>query len=641
LVSQLYPDVVDGLELFRPGRQVFSVPTDEFPQAAMIPVAPHPTRSVIWPDLEALPVGLAEALKTLPSAKGSNNWAVDGRWTESGSSLIAGDPHMGFDFFGSPWPVHLNSKDAGGSFDVAGFAFPGTPGVALGHNDAVAWTATTAQADVMDVWKVTRVDEQIQIGSKLYDVQSRTEEFVVRGSSQPVGEGRTESVVYEAVDGVGILLPDFVLPLPVGDYLVRWTGMEPRRASWFLELNRVGDIDAFEDAVDRMGEMNYNLVAASAEEISYRVGVEVPDRGQPGGERTPWMAMSGDAAETWWTGDLLDAEKRPRARGTEQGWLVTANNDPFGFTADGHLDNDPWYYGSLYAPGYRAQRISDELVRLTEAGPLSLDDMLALQQDVHSALADDLVPLLEEAWVASQSDEALVEYAENAELEALVELLSSWDRRMVRDSAGALAFHMLLHKVSAEVLEDDIFMAYQMAMDLKAVFIMKLAALALQGEYPDTDVLQNGRDVALLEASAETAAWLLEQFGSIDSSAFSLSSLKVTDFDHALGYGLSLEDYATDGGEDTVNVAQDILTPTDGSVWASSHVSVERLVATFDKNGVPEAWVNFPYASVADPDSEESLDAMDGYLEGTHRQLLFHAADIEADLVRTEVLLPR
>jgi penicillin amidase len=548
---------------------------------------------------------------------------------------------LGFDFFGSPWPLHLNSKDAGGSFDVAGFAFPGTPGVALGHNDAVAWTATTAFADVMDVWKVTRVDDQIQVGPDLYDIESRIEDFLVRGSGQAVGEGSIESVTYEAIEGVGALLPSFVLPLPVGDYVVRWTGMEARRASWFMELNRVGDIDAFEDAVDRMGEMNYNLVAASANEISYRVGVEIPDRGQTGGDLTPWMAMDGDVAETWWTGEMLAADQRPRARGSEQGWLVTANNDPFGFTADGRLDNDPWYYGALYAPGYRAQRITDELTRLTEAGLLTLDDMLELQQDVRSSLADDLLPLLEEAWEASQVDGALSDYAENVELEALVALFGAWDRRMERDSAGALAFHLLLHKVAAQVLEDDISLAYQMAMDLKPIFIMKLVALALQGEYPDAGVLQNGRDVALLEASAETAAWLFDEFGAIDASAFSLSSLKVTDFDHALGYGLPLEEHATDGGEDTINVAQDILTPTDGSAWTSSHVSAERMVATFDENGVPEAWVNFPYASAADPDSKESLDAMEGYVEGMYRQLLFHAADIEADLVRTEVLQPR
>jgi penicillin amidase len=417
--------------------------------------------------------------------------------------------------------------------------------------------------------------------------------------------------------------------------------MEARRASWFMELNDVGNIDEFEDAVDRMEEMNYNLVAASADEISYRVGVQVPDRGQAGGEITPWMTMNGDAEETWWTGEMLDAEQRPRARGTEQGWLVTANNDPFGFTADGSLDNDPWYYGSLYAPGYRAQRIEEELGRLTEAGPVSLDDMLTLQQDVHSSLADDLVPLLEEAWAARLTDETLADYTENAELEALIALLGTWDRRMARDSAGALAFHMLLHDVTDAVLEDDIYLAYDLAMELKPVFIIKLAFLALQGEYPDTEVLQDGRDIILLEAGALTAAWLVEQFGSIDSSAFSLSSLKLTDFDHALGYGIPLEARPTDGGEDTINVAQDILTPTDGSEWASSHVSVERLVASFDESGIPEAWVSFPYASAADPDSAESQVAMEAYVEGEARQLLFHTAEVQADAVRTEVLPAR
>ena len=58
-------------------------------------------------------------------------------------------------------------------------------------------------------------------------------------------------------------------------------------------LNRVSSIDDFEQTVDRMGEMNYNFVAADATGISLRVGIEVPRRQDVSGARAPWLAMNG------------------------------------------------------------------------------------------------------------------------------------------------------------------------------------------------------------------------------------------------------------------------------------------------------------------------------------------------------------
>ena len=58
---------------------------------------------------------------------------------------------MGFDFYGGAYPLHVDSKSGRGSYATAGFAFPGTPGIALGQNDTTVWTATSAFGDNMDL----------------------------------------------------------------------------------------------------------------------------------------------------------------------------------------------------------------------------------------------------------------------------------------------------------------------------------------------------------------------------------------------------------------------------------------------------------------------------------------------------------
>ncbi|MCP4873213.1 MAG: penicillin acylase family protein, partial [Proteobacteria bacterium] len=362
LVYSLYPGALDSVRPFQPAHEAWGVPPEDQPH--------HSVARFYGPDQprDAAPLDLAGPLdRTLldwPRPVGSNNWAVDGRFTDNGKPLIAGDPHLGFDFFGAPYPLHVNSKDGRGTYDVAGFAFPGTPGIALGHNDSLAWTVTSAFADVMDVWTVTRVGEGVQFGDDALPLLSRTEAILVREDGDPVGEGATVVETFEEVEGVGVLLPPELLPLPVGDYLVGWTGFEARPARWFMELNRAESLDDFEAAVGRMEEMNYSFVAADAEGIAYRVGVSVPNRPDVAGPRAPWKAMDGNDAGSVWTGERLDDDRMPHGRAPERGWISTANNDPFGFTDDGDVANDPWYYGAFFAPGYRAHRIESELARI-------------------------------------------------------------------------------------------------------------------------------------------------------------------------------------------------------------------------------------------------------------------------------------
>ncbi len=650
IISVLYPRAFNSVQVFKPAHPVFGLPPEDRPTSCEIPPdglhssdAKQPGEWTASKDGKLRGLGtLARGLVAPPRPAGSNNWAVDGRFTGTGRPLIAGDPHLSFDFFGAPYPMHINSADAGGTFDVIGFAYPGTPGIALGHNDRVMWTATSAFGDVNDIWKVRRCDDGIFVGEGIFvgdecmPTTERTERVVVRDPGGPAGRGRVETMVYEEVEGFGVIIPQEVIEIPlVGPYLMNWTGFEARPARWFMELNRVSSLDAFEEAVDRMREMNNAFVAADATGIAYRVGVEVPLRRDTGGGRAPWKAMDARDGGSLWTGEMLPRSRMPGSRAPEQGWLATANNDPFGFTGDGRIDNDPWFYGAFFAPAYRAKRIEDELARLTRRGGVTLEEMKALQMDLHSTLADDLLPLLAEAHGRIGDDERLEKFGGRSDLDRLVRLLTmEWDRRMARDSAGALAFHAFLHFLTAQTIGDDISLAYDFAVNLQAVFVIKVAAMAIGGAYPEGEmILQGGRDFILLTATSRTADWLIRSFGGVDPSGYAFADRKATCFDDAFGYGMAVFTKPTDGGEDTLNVSQNILFSETADEWVTTYVSVERSVGTFAEDGTPMAFVNFPVGARADPHSPETRSANEEYIEGRYRKLLFRRDEIEAATV--------
>jgi penicillin amidase len=453
IAYQLAPAALDAVEILRPIRPVFITPVATHVHAPPVPQRRGPALAPADVDRDALDRTMA-ALRRLRGLQGlgSNNWVVSGEHTEDGRPLIAGDPHLNFDVPGLFYAQHINSKDQGGTIDAAGFSFVGTPGISVGQTDRIVWTPTTAFADVMDVWTVAMPDDgHVSVGGELVEVVRRTEIITVRGAGDAVGEGATQSLEILDVPGIGVILPEDLIPLHLGDpgdrLLLGWTGFRPNPFHGLLDFNRAQSIDEFDEAV--LGwSGNFNFVAADADGITYRVGTKVPVRDTADG-RTPHLVQDGDDARTMWTDARLPPEQLPHGRGEGRGFVATANNDPFGFLADGRIDGDPWYFGAFFDPGWRAARIESELQRRIDEGPLALEDVQALQTDVHDSIADDLVPLVVDAWSRRNDDPALADLAARAELGTLVELLEGWDRDMRRDSSAALVMHAWSYFVAA------------------------------------------------------------------------------------------------------------------------------------------------------------------------------------------------
>ncbi|MDZ7650809.1 MAG: penicillin acylase family protein [Cytophagales bacterium] len=78
---------------------------------------------------------------------GSNNWIVTGAKTESGSPILANDPHRALAIPSLRYMVHLNAP----GWNVVGGGEPTIPGVSIGHNDFGAWGLTIFGIDGEDI----------------------------------------------------------------------------------------------------------------------------------------------------------------------------------------------------------------------------------------------------------------------------------------------------------------------------------------------------------------------------------------------------------------------------------------------------------------------------------------------------------
>jgi len=648
IAYKLAANAMEAVELLRPIRPVFTMGPLSMATAASPPSPPSAGVALQAFTPEALAATM-QGLRRVAALRGlgSNNWAVSGEHTVDGRPLIAGDPHQNFDPPGVFYAQHLNSKDAGGTIDAAGFSFVGTPGISVGQTDRIVWTPTTAFADVMDVWTVAVPDaDHVSIGGRDVPVDHRRELIVVRGSGDAVGRGATQALDLVDVPGYGVLLPTELIPLPLGEagdrLLLGWTGFEANAFPSLLDFNRAESIDEFDAAVDGWNG-NFNFVAADEGGITYRVGTKVPARDLSGG-RAPHLVQDGDDAGSLWTAARLPADRLPHGRGGARGFIVTANNDPFGFAANGRIDDDPWYFGAYFDPGWRAGRIEERLGALVEGGGVDADAMQALQHEVHSALADDLVPLLAAAHGRIDGDAALGEFGGRPDLDTLVELLVGWDRAMTRDSAAALVMHAYAYFIARRVLADDLPLLFYSALELQPSFLIKVAAMALRGDYArGQEVMAEGRDWLLLAALDDVAALLKTRYGTVDPAAYRLSDARFTSLDGATGTGIDRGLVATDGGESSINVAADsTFFGPGGEVlerWVSPHGPIFRHVGSFDDDGTPRLRFSFPLGNVADPDSPHWEDMQDDWLNGGAQTMLVARDEIEDAVERRYTLL--
>ena len=114
------------------------------------PFAPVPGLDLAGLDGKVLAGYYAAAapLQLTPPRSESNNWVVDGSRSLSGKPLLASDPHRTTALPSLRYLVHLHAP----GWNVIGSGEPGLPGVALGHNERIAWGFTIVGTDQADLY---------------------------------------------------------------------------------------------------------------------------------------------------------------------------------------------------------------------------------------------------------------------------------------------------------------------------------------------------------------------------------------------------------------------------------------------------------------------------------------------------------
>jgi penicillin G amidase len=335
---------------------------------------------------------------------GSNNWVVSGARSATGMPVVSNDPHRNVTLPSLRYIVHLQAP----GWNVVGAVEPPFLGVAIGHNERVAWGLTIVGTDQEDVY-VESVnpanDNEVRFNGAWEPLRSVREEIKVKG--QP-----SEFITVKFSRHGPIFYEDKARKLA---YAVRRAAAEPGTAPYLagLRLSQTRNCREFLEAAMFWKAPTENLICGDVDgNIAWRPAALSPSRqgwvGRlpvPGGGRYEWQGFRQD----------LPFEFNP-----PRGFIATANDNI----------NPPGYQPPLMfkIADTRFDRITRVRQMFAAGEKLGLPDHERMQHDAYSLRAASDLPLFRD-WTSSRED---VERARRS--------LAGWDATYTKDSLPAALY---------------------------------------------------------------------------------------------------------------------------------------------------------------------------------------------------------
>ncbi|RDU95211.1 penicillin acylase family protein [Trinickia dinghuensis] len=357
---------------------------------------------------------------------GSNNWAISGKRTATGSAIVANDMHLNLRLPNIWYRAVLEypSSPSGKPRRIVGVTLPGAPVVVAGSNGSVAWGFTNSYGDYLDLVEL-QIDpehpDRYRTPTGWAPLRFHDEVLRVNG-----GAAATMRVAES----------NFGPVWKVGDkhYAVRWVAQDDGAANLgLLRMEAATDVSQALAVGQSAGIPAQNLVAGdTAGNIGWTIAGPMPQRHADWNDTFPYSSTTDDKG--WHS--LLPPGDHPSIVNPASGQLWTANarqlaGPDYAAIGDGGADL-----------GARARQIRDDLAArhmMNEAGAYapSLDDRALFM----STWRDRALRVLDERAVAG--------HPRRAEFKRL--LLERWNGCACIDSVAYRLTRAYLYSLYGEL----------------------------------------------------------------------------------------------------------------------------------------------------------------------------------------------
>ena len=513
---------------------------------------------------------------------GSNNWAVSGTKTKSGSPILSSDPHLTLSFPSIWYSIHLNCPGT----NVMGVSLPGSPAVIIGFNDSIAWGVTNAQRDLVDWYKIQFKDKsrnEYLSDGKWMKTTKVLEQFNVKG----------KEVFYDTIvfthHGPITYDANFKNENERNQLAFRWVSHdESNELRSFFQLNKAKNHSDYMKALDYYAAPAQNFVFASVSgDVAMRAQGKFPIRRKNEGR----FILDGTKTANEWQA-FIPNEHNVQDKNPERGFVSSANQL--------HADvTYPYYIMANSYEAYRNRRINQ---RLSEMSNIVPQDMMDLQQDNFSIKAKELLPKL-----LSTMDSVALGVAELG----AIEILKNWDYRNDGKAVAPIYFEAWWRTLYP-LLWDELENSKVELPDPTAFNTIKIINEA-KPDFPYFDNANTTEKEGLKEIVAESfrqAVADVEKWKSENSKPLEWAIFKDTYVEHLTRLEPFSSHVLHGGNRESINAT----TRRAGPSW--------RMVVSLEKTGV-KAWGVYPGGQSGNPGSRFYDNMLPVWANGKYFQLQF------------------
>lgn len=419
--DKLFPVYQDSLDPIIPKGTPFAV-------QKVFPVKPAGADSVYLKPKDFVGVKSIKPLRE----NGSNNWAVSGSKTATGSPILCSDPHLSLNLPSIWYEMQISVP----GMNVYGVSFPGAPGILIGFNDSCAFGFTNGGRDVRDYYEIRFKNpdrKEYYYNGSWHTTEWRIETFGVAGK-KPF----TDSVAY-------VKLGNDLCPVMYDNhfngqrtngkahYAVLWTAHRP--GNELLMINKLNHAANYRDYTEALMLLNTpgqnGAFACKNGDIAIRTQGDWPAKWFGQGD----YVMPGTDSSYLWQG-MIPQDEVPFQLNPARGFISSANQKP--------VDDKtyPYYLGRDYPP-MRGRLINRMLSAKTG---ITVDDMKAMQNDNYNEMASMAMPLVLQHLNPEPLSQVEKKY---------FGVLKNWNLRNDPKSEGATVFEIFWEELFDLVYEDD------------------------------------------------------------------------------------------------------------------------------------------------------------------------------------------
>ena len=349
---------------------------------------------------------------------GSNTWAIAGKKTASGRTMLLQNPHLSWNTnYFTYYEAHLIGPD----FDIYGATQIGLPIVRFAFNEQMGISNTVNAMVGATTYRLTVTDAGYLFDGKMRPFEVKTTSYKLRLPDRSTIEKSLE--IKSTVHGPVFRRRDGTVTA------LRVAGLDrPGMLHQYFDMVTAKNYQAFSAAMKRLQVPTFNISYADRDgNIEYIFNGIAPKRRS--GDIAFWQGLvPGDTSEYLWT-EVHPYEDLPRVTNPPAGFIQNTNDPPWfpSWPTPIKASDYPPY---LAPQGPESMRSQNALKMIAENDKITFEKFMALKLSTRSLLADRTLPDL---LAAAKADP-------DADMQAAVKLLTEWDHFYSANNRAGLLF---------------------------------------------------------------------------------------------------------------------------------------------------------------------------------------------------------